>query len=65
VRAYSDFLISDQAFLESLVAEVEKNVEGRRVKVEGEDDKDDGAKEYGLLQVVLSHVHFTNIIYRS
>jgi hypothetical protein len=25
-------------YLESLVAEVEKNVEGRRVKYEGEDD---------------------------
>jgi len=28
----------DQELLESLVAEVEKNVEGKRVKVEGEDD---------------------------
>lgn len=28
----------DQAFLESLVEEVEKNVDGRRVSVEGEDD---------------------------
>jgi len=30
----------DQDLLESLVHEVEKNVEGRRVNVEGEDDKD-------------------------
>ncbi|KAL3420017.1 molybdenum cofactor synthesis domain-containing protein [Phlyctema vagabunda] len=28
----------DQAYLESLVAEVEKNVEGKRIQVEGEDD---------------------------
>jgi len=28
----------DQELLESLVAEVEKNVDGKRVKVEGEDD---------------------------
>jgi hypothetical protein len=33
----------DQELLESLVAEVEKNVDGRRVTVEGEDD--DEAKE--------------------
>ncbi|KAE8443420.1 hypothetical protein EG329_001901 [Mollisiaceae sp. DMI_Dod_QoI] len=36
----------DQQLLESLVAEVEKNVEGRRVTVEGEDDVDVEAKEY-------------------
>ena len=28
----------DQEFLESLVAEVEKNVDGKRVQVEGEDE---------------------------
>jgi hypothetical protein len=36
------FLLSnvfrDQQYLESLVAEVEKNVEGKRVTFEGEDD---------------------------
>lgn len=29
---------SDGEFLESLVAEVEKNVEGKRVQAEGEDE---------------------------
>jgi hypothetical protein len=29
---------SDREFVESLVAEVEKNVDGKRVQVEGEDD---------------------------
>ena len=33
----------DQAYLESLVPEVEKNVDGRRVMVEGEDDSGDEA----------------------
>lgn len=28
----------DQVYLESLVAEVEKNVQGKRVMTEGEDD---------------------------
>lgn len=36
----------DQEYLESLVAEVEKNVDGRRVTVEGEDDVEVEAKEY-------------------
>jgi hypothetical protein len=36
----------DQGFLESLVAEVEKNVDGRRVAVEGEDDEEIDIKEY-------------------
>ena len=31
----------DQVYLEGLVAEVEKNVEGKRVKVEGEDDEEE------------------------
>lgn len=31
--------IRDQEFLESLVAEVEKNVDGRKVLIEGEDDE--------------------------
>lgn len=33
--------IRDQAYLESLVAEVEQNVNGKRVMVEGEDDSGD------------------------
>ncbi|OBT88667.1 hypothetical protein VE02_03207 [Pseudogymnoascus sp. 03VT05] len=36
----------DKAFLESLVGEVEKNVEGKRVSVEGEDDVE-GVTEQG------------------
>ncbi|KAJ5042505.1 uncharacterized protein L3040_005048 [Drepanopeziza brunnea f. sp. 'multigermtubi'] len=35
----------DQEFLESLVAEVEQNVEGRRVMREGEDDEEVASKE--------------------
>ncbi|KAM0715992.1 hypothetical protein Q7P37_008506 [Cladosporium fusiforme] len=35
----------DQAFMESLVSEVEKNVQGHRVKVEGEDDDSSSDKE--------------------
>ncbi|PQE03672.1 molybdenum cofactor synthesis domain-containing protein [Rutstroemia sp. NJR-2017a BBW] len=35
----------DQEFLESLVAEVEENVQGRRVSVEGEDDVEVESKE--------------------
>jgi len=35
----------DQELLESLVAEVEQNVDGRRVTVEGEDDIEEEAKE--------------------
>lgn len=35
----------DEALLESLVAEVEKNVDGKRVSVEGEDDAIEEAKE--------------------
>ncbi|KAE9371626.1 Molybdopterin binding protein [Stipitochalara longipes BDJ] len=35
----------DQEFLESLVAEVEKNVDGRRVAVEGEDDEETTAND--------------------
>jgi hypothetical protein len=31
--------------LESLVAEVEKNVDGKRVSVEGEDDVEEEAKQ--------------------
>jgi hypothetical protein len=31
----------DQTYLETLIPEVEKNVEGRRVMVEGEDDSGD------------------------
>jgi molybdopterin-biosynthesis enzyme MoeA-like protein len=34
----------DEAFLESLVKDVEKNVDGRRVSVEGEDDEDETTK---------------------
>jgi hypothetical protein len=35
--------VRDQAYLESLVAEVEQNVNGKRVMVEGEDDSGDEA----------------------
>ena len=35
----------DKDFMESLVSEVEKGVEGRRVEVEGEDDTDGSDKE--------------------
>jgi len=38
----------DREFLESLVAEVEKNVDGQRVAVEGEDDEVVEPKEYDL-----------------
>lgn len=34
----------DEELLESLVAEVEKNVDGHRITVEGEDDKPEEAK---------------------
>lgn len=34
----------DEALLESLVAEVEKNVNGHRITVEGEDDKPEEVK---------------------
>lgn len=37
-RYLSDLLCRDHAFLESIIPEVEKNVQGRRVIVEGEDD---------------------------
>lgn len=33
-----NIMTRDREFLESLVAEVEKNVDGKRVQVEGEDD---------------------------
>lgn len=36
---YANWDNRDQEFLESLVAEVEKNVDGKRVSVEGEDDE--------------------------
>jgi hypothetical protein len=39
----ADRMHRDQAYLESLVPEVEKNVDGRRVMVEGEDDSGDEA----------------------
>ncbi|KAI9641752.1 hypothetical protein NHQ30_009608 [Ciborinia camelliae] len=38
----------DQEYLESLIAEVEKNVDGRRVSVEGEDDVEGEHKECDL-----------------
>ncbi len=42
-HAANDVVCSDRAFVESLVKEVEKNVKGQRVFLEGEDD---GEGEY-------------------
>jgi len=54
----------DQEFLESLVAEVEKNVDGRRVTKEGEDDDPAEAKEYDASQF-FHPLGLSNIVSRS
>lgn len=55
----------DQEFLESLVAEVEKNIDGKRVMAEGEDDEPEETKGCESFLSKLTHAQFPNLSYRS